>query len=129
MAERPARPARGESLPRQHRLRRRRDYLSCYRHGRRRHGSLLILYVHPNREGHPRLGITASRKVGRAVVRHRLKRRAREIYRRWQGRSSLPAVDLVVHFKPPAGSAGFGSIESELERLLAGLGPKPGREA
>jgi ribonuclease P protein component len=103
------------------RLRRRADYLRCYRTGRRRHGSLAILYFIPNELGHPRIGITASRKVGKAVARHRLKRRIKETYRRWQRRGSLPAMDLVVHLKPGAGGADFQSFRSELLRLLGGL--------
>ena len=69
----------------------------------------------------PRLGITASRKVGKAVVRHRLKRRIKEIYRRWQDRGQLPASDLVVHLKPEAGKSDFPALRSELLRLLSGL--------
>jgi ribonuclease P protein component len=103
------------------RLRRRADYLRCYRTGRRRHGSLAILYFIPNELGHPRIGITASRKVGKAVARHRLKRQIKETYRRWQRRGSLPAMDLVVHLKPEAGGADFQSFRSELLRLLGGL--------
>jgi ribonuclease P protein component len=103
------------------RLCRRADYLRCYRTGRRRHGSLAILYFIPNQLGHPRIGITASRKVGKAVVRQRLKRRIRETYRRWKRRSSLPAMDLVVHLKPEAKTADFQSFRAELLRLLGGL--------
>jgi ribonuclease P protein component len=103
------------------RLRRRTDYLRCYRTGRRRQGALAIVYFVPNQLGHPRLGITASRKVGKAVVRQRLKRRIREIYRRWQDRSELPALDLVVHLKPEAGRSDFPGLEAELLRLLSGL--------
>jgi ribonuclease P protein component len=123
-AHRPPSPltgAAGERLLPESRLRRRTDYLRCYRTGRRRHGSLAILYFVPNQLGAPRLGITASRKVGKAVVRHRIKRRIKEIYRRWQDRASLPALDLVVHLKPEAGRSDFPALRSELLRLLGGL--------
>jgi ribonuclease P protein component len=118
----------GERLLPQEKLRRRADYLRCYRTGRRRHGSLAILHFVPNQVGHPRLGITASRKVGKAVVRQRLKRRIREIYRRWNHRGMLPALDLVVHLKPEAKTSDFASIQAELLRLFSGLLP-PRREA
>jgi ribonuclease P protein component len=118
--------APGEGLPRAERLRRRADYLRCYREGRRLHGTLATLHAAPNREGHPRLGITASRKVGGAAVRQRLRRRVREVYRRWEGRGRLPAADLVMHLKPAASAAGFGELKQELERLL-GLALRPPR--
>ena len=111
----------GQRLLTRERLRRRADYLRCYRTGRRRHGSLAILYFVPNQLGHPRLGITASRKVGKAVVRHRLKRRIKEIYRRWKDRGQLPALDLIIHLKPEAGSSDFPALRSELLRLLSGV--------
>lgn len=121
MPERQDPPPAGERLHGRERLRRRTDYLRCYRTGRRRHGNLAILYHAPNDLGHPRLGITASRKVGRAVARNRLKRRIREIYRRWQDRSQLPALDLVIHLKPEAGRSGFTELRAELLRLFAGV--------
>ena len=114
MLEERGAPEAGESLSRAERLRRRSDFLRCYRRGRRRHGSLSILYSSPNEERHARLGITVSRKVGHAVVRHRVKRRIREIYRRWSGRRGLPPVDLVVHVKPEAASASFEELRREL---------------
>jgi ribonuclease P protein component len=110
-----------ERLNAAERLRRRTDYLRCYRTGRRRHGALAILYFVPNQLGHARFGITASRKVGKAVVRQRLKRRTREIYRRWQERPKLPSLDLVLHMKPEAGTADFAALRADLLDLLAGL--------
>ena len=107
-------PVTGESLSRAERLRKRSDFLRCYRQGRRRHGALSVLHTVPNDESHARLGITVSRKVGHAVTRHRVKRRIREIYRRWSGRTSLPAVDLVVHVKPAAARASFEELRHEL---------------
>ena len=70
------------------------------------------------------MGFFLEGKVGGAVARHRLKRRIKEIYRRWSGRSSMPAVDLVVHVKPEAATAGFPELRRELERLLEGLSRK-----
>ncbi|KAB2959187.1 MAG: ribonuclease P protein component [Thermoanaerobaculia bacterium] len=112
--------APGERLPRQQTLRRGADYQRCYRGGRRRHGILVTLHFHPNDEGHPRLGITVSRKVGSSVVRQRLKRWTREVFRRSPRRAALAPLDLIVHFKPGAGEADFASFRAELERLLAG---------
>jgi ribonuclease P protein component len=116
-----ATPASGERLLGEERLRRRADFLRCYRSGRRRHGEIAILYFIPNELGHPRLGITASRKVGNAVERHQLKRRIKEIYRRWQERASLPPMDLVVHLKPEARGAAWESLHAEVLRLLSGI--------
>jgi ribonuclease P protein component len=112
--------SRNEGFRSEDRLRRRADFLRCYRTGRRRTGSLSILYFVPNVEGRPRLGVTASRKVGNSVVRHRLKRRIRETYRRWPGRGEIPALDLVVHLKPEAAKADPRIFAEDLIRLWRG---------
>lgn len=58
----------------------------------------LLVYGLPNDLGHPRLGLTVSRKVGNAVRRNAIKRRLREAYR--HTRHDLPATDLVVVVRP-----------------------------
>jgi ribonuclease P protein component len=128
--DRPSPRARlgGEGLAASERLLRRADYLRCYRTGRRRQGALVALYLIPNQLGHPRLGITTSRKVGNAVVRHRLKRWIKETYRRWPGRSSLTPLDLVAHLKPEAKKASFGDVQQDLLGLLRGLAGRRERE-
>jgi ribonuclease P protein component len=81
----------------------------------------VTLHFLPNEEGCPRLGITASRKVGGAVARHRLKRWTRECFRRSPRRAALPAFDLIFHFKPGARAAAFADFQAELDRLLSAL--------
>jgi ribonuclease P protein component len=57
--------------------------------------ALLVLYAHRNSLTHPRLGISASRKLGPAVARNRWKRLLREAFR--IARQRLPeGVDLVI---------------------------------
>lgn len=114
-------PGPGEGLGAGDRLRRRADFLRCYRKGRRRSGRYLRLHFDPSPEGRPRVGTTISRKVGNSVVRHRVKRRLREIYRRWPRRSELPPLDIVIHVHPNAATASHAELASDLERLLAEL--------
>ncbi len=112
---------RDERLGPQERLRRRLDFNRCYQQGRRRAGPLAVLHYAANEVGHPRLGITAPKGVGEAVIRHRLKRRVREFFRRWEGRASMPALDCVVHLRPPAATAAGEELRSELARLFAAV--------
>lgn len=62
-----------------------------------------------------------SRKVGNSVVRHRVKRRVREIFRRWPRRESLPALDLVIHARPAAAGAPFEELAREMRGLLGSV--------
>lgn len=111
----------GERLRRGDRLRKRGEYLRCYRRGRRRHGALVTLYFLAGQAAAPRVGITVSRKVGGAATRYRIKRRLKEIYRRWSERSSLPALDLVLHVKPAASGASFEELRREVQGLMRPL--------
>ncbi len=64
-----------------------------------------------------RLGVTVSSRVGNAVVRNRLKRFVREIFR--QQRLSLPRpTDVVVIAKPGAQRLSYAQAATELERAL-----------
>lgn len=106
-----------ERLSSDERIRRGADYQRCYRGGRRRHGTFATLHFVPNTKGVPRLGITATRKVGPAVVRNRTKRRVREIYRRWAERHKLSSLDMVVHLKPAVRDSSFEELREDLVRL------------
>ncbi|MBR2928986.1 MAG: ribonuclease P protein component [Oscillospiraceae bacterium] len=57
------------------------EFRRMYQKGRSSVNSYLVLYVRPNRRGCNRLGVTASTKLGKAVVRNRVKRRLREVWR------------------------------------------------
>src|SRR3954464_13845535 len=59
----------------------------------------LTVYALPNHLGHPRLGMSVSRKVGTAVRRNRIRRLIREAFRLLQ--HDLPqGYDLVVVVRP-----------------------------
>lgn len=116
-------PVRGSSpdqrFRRRDRMTRGVDFLRCYRRGRRRRGTSATLHFHPNDRSNARLGITASRKIGGAVARHRAKRRVREIFRRWVDRAAVAGFDVVVHLHPSCTQAGFDEFRQELVRLFA----------
>lgn len=76
------------------------------------------LYGAANEVGHPRLGLTVSRRVGNAVARNRWKRLVREAFRLAQHR--LPAVDLVCVARaqtPPALTQLNETIASMADRI------------
>lgn len=74
-------------------------------------GRLFSLVAAPNDCGHDRLGLTASRKVGGAVARNRVKRLLRECFR-LNKRDQAPALDLVLMAKKEI----VGCVQRELER-------------
>jgi ribonuclease P protein component len=70
-----------------------------------------------------RLGITASRKVGNAVVRNRFKRRLRAWFRS-RRRDFTGELDIVVIARRPGVSLSMEQLDSRLSKLL-GLVPAP----
>ena len=104
---------------------RRADFLRVSQLGRRlnaRHFLILVLNRGPGAgAGSPRLGITVTRRVGKAVRRNRIKRLVREWFRGslerlrrdWQG------YDLVVIAKREIPETlGLGEVQSDLDRAL-----------
>lgn len=69
----------------------------------------LVLYAQKNRTGQNRVGITVSKKLGKAVVRNRVRRRLREVYRIHEDRF-LPGWDIVVVARSRSINANFGKL-------------------
>ena len=57
--------------------------------------SYLVFYARRNRTGTNRVGVTVGKKLGHAVVRNRVRRRLREVYRLNEDRFT-PGWDIVV---------------------------------
>ena len=67
--------------------------------------------------GGPRVGLTAPRALGNAVVRNRIKRRMREALRLELPRFSLP-VDYVFHPRSQVVDVPLPQLRREVERIL-----------
>jgi ribonuclease P protein component len=67
------------------------------------------VFVAPGQGEYHRLGLTVSRQVGKAVVRNRVKRRLREIFR--TRRPELPGCyDIVVHTRTEIRDLSFDEL-------------------
>ena len=71
--------------------------------------SYLVLYARKNRSATNRVGVTVSKKLGCAVVRNRVRRRLREVYRLNEARFA-PGWDIVVVARSRCVSANFASL-------------------
>jgi ribonuclease P protein component len=128
IVSRQAGEGRPQGFAREHRLRRRGDYLTAYAQGRRAHGKLTVLFGRRREDDGPwRLGLTVTVKVGKAVRRNRLRRLGREIFRRWG--AGLPAGwDFVLNFKHGAATANHAEVKRDLLECLRRLGFDPQAE-
>jgi ribonuclease P protein component len=105
------------------RLHRSAEFIRLQRVGVRSQSSHFVLYAgiletEPERS---RLGVTVSRRIGNAVVRNRVKRRIREVYRRVI-RDEMPAgTSMVVIARAGAGSLATTAIDIELTAATRNL--------
>ena len=106
----------GEGFTGLDKLRRRREFDEVYSRGVRVAGRQFVLFILPNVLGHSRLGLTLSKRIGKAVLRNRTRRRLREIFRRRQ--EGLGSFDIVIHARPGIARCSLAELESE---FLAGF--------
>lgn len=120
MAVSPGGGAASEALPKPNRLAKRSEFVHVYETGQKLFSRYSVLFVSGNGLPHSRIGITATKKVGKANVRNRLKRWTREIYRRQREPLGIDArsLDIVVNVKPNAAEISFGEFDRDLRRAL-----------
>jgi ribonuclease P protein component len=109
-------------IPRTNRLRRNSEFGRVRASGRSWANRWLVLAVTANDLDLVRVGVTASRRLGGAVVRSRVRRLIREAVRPWLGRIS-GGWDLVFIARAPLASASFQKVDQVVAQLLhrAGL--------
>ena len=88
---------------------------------------LLVLYARKNRTDGNRVGVTVSKKLGKAHVRNRTRRRIREVYRLNEEKFQ-PGWDIVVVARTKAVEAPFEKLTASYLTLAkkAGLLKKVG---
>ena len=99
-------------------MRKREDFSKVYRYGKSVVNYQFVIYY---KEQHIRptfrLGISASKKLGNAVVRNRLRRTVKEIWRKHQDRIAAQ-YDYVVIVRKAAVQLDFHQMEKSMLHLL-----------
>jgi ribonuclease P protein component len=89
-----------------------------YTRGARVSGRYLVLFMMRAGEEAGRFGVTASRRIGNAVVRSRCKRRLRELYRLHRHLPGVAASDIVANARRSCIKASWGDLEQDFRRCL-----------
>ncbi|MGI6307648.1 MAG: ribonuclease P protein component [Dethiobacteria bacterium] len=100
------------------RLRKNYQFQEIYRKGRSRATARTVLYFRKNREKYNRLGIVVSKKVGKSVVRHRLKRLYREAMRSLQDQIHGTGYDLIIIARKGADKLTYKEAIQDLRNLM-----------
>ena len=109
-------PPRDERFPKDVRLLTRREFLEVQDKGQKLPSECLLGLARPNGRPYSRVGLTISSKVGNAVVRARLRRLLRELFRKRRGQWP-PGLDVVLVVRQSAREASF----TEMARAFEGV--------
>lgn len=110
-------------LGREFRITTTQEYNNIYKNGKKIPGRFIILYVMKNHLDHNRYGFIASVKVGKAVIRNRLKRQLRNLVHQMDP-DLAPGYDFVLIVRHHAGSAEFDQLEKDLKVVLGKAQPR-----
>ncbi len=95
------------------RLKKPREFSNVYKNGEKWVGEYVVLLYVKNNLPYSRIGIVVSKKVGRAVVRNKIKRRLREIVR--LNKEMIPeGLDIVIIAKTRARDTDFWGLKEDL---------------
>jgi ribonuclease P protein component len=100
------------------RIRKRSDFQTIYRHGRKFSSYHFIVLAKTNSSNITRIGISISKRVGAAVYRNYLKRRIREAFRLNKGLFKGNALDLVVIVRKGSSRLDSQEILHELQTVF-----------
>jgi ribonuclease P protein component len=107
------------------RILKRSQFIAFRRGSKKIDGSFFFAAIRPNELPHCRLGITVTRKVGKAAQRNRIKRRIREYFRLNRHRI-IGNWDIHLIAKKGAGEIDFAQASSSLKRIFRQLGSRKG---
>lgn len=104
------------------RLRRREDFNTVYRYGSSFANSQFVVYWRRRaQKGSFRMGVSASGKLGGAVVRNRLRRMVKEIVR-LNADKLIENTDLILIVRKPALNMPYKAMESSILHVLRKAG-------
>ena len=101
------------------------QFKNVYNNGQSYANRLLVLYVWENKKPFRRIGYSVSKKVGKAVVRNRIKRLLREVYRHNKDKLKV-GFDLIFIARNTIVDASYDQIEAAVNNLFAKAGIKKG---
>ena len=104
-----------------YRLKKNAEFRAVYRKGKSFSNNLLVLYIYRNKKGINRLGISVSKKVGKSVIRNRIKRLIKENFR-LNIEDIKVGYDLVFIARNLSNGKSYIEIENSMKNLIKKAG-------
>ncbi len=105
------------TFPSKLRLRKSEEFKMVIEKGKKRVFSNFIVFLLPNGLSHPRLGVTVSKRIGKAHTRNRIKRLIREYFRLHQ-HEYKSSMDIVIIARKGAHGLDYRAVNDELAPLI-----------
>jgi ribonuclease P protein component len=106
-------------MKREERLIKNYEFKQVYAAGKSRAAKHAIIFFRKNNREICRLGVVVSKKVGKSVVRHRLKRLCKEAYRRIKAQGNMEkGYDIIIVARKGAAPLKFAEVLAEMTELF-----------
>lgn len=115
-----------ESYSPRERIRKKKDFSNLYKKGSSSRGTYFNLIYLPNSLTYSRMAVVASKKIGNAVQRNRVRRRVKELFRRNKDLLTTP-VDMIVVTKKGVQDATWEDMRTQYLSVIRAIGSKKPR--
>jgi len=106
-----------------YRLKKNAEFRAVYKRGKSFSNNLLVLYVYMNKKNVNRLGVSVSKKVGKSVVRNRIKRLIKESFRLNSNYIKVGSgYDLVFIARKSSNGKSYVEINNSVKNLIKKAG-------
>ncbi|MDY0231731.1 MAG: ribonuclease P protein component [Candidatus Saccharicenans sp.] len=102
------------------RIRKQKDFTELYRRGRRLKSRYFHLVFQPNGLEYSRMAVVVSKKIGKATVRNRIKRRFKELFRRNKHLLRQPC-DLIFIAQKEIPKLSWEELQAEYKSMISRL--------
>ncbi|QJA09814.1 ribonuclease P protein component [Romboutsia sp. CE17] len=94
------------------------DFRKVYKHGKSFASRYLVMYILNNKSENSRIGISVSKKVGKAIIRNKVRRRIKEAYRLNIDENVKIGYDIVFIARVAIKDAEYKDIEKSMKHLV-----------
>ncbi|MGL5692828.1 MAG: ribonuclease P protein component [Peptostreptococcaceae bacterium] len=97
------------------------DFRKVYKHGKSFANKHLVMYILNNKSEDSRIGISVSKKVGKAITRNKVRRRMKEAYRLNIDENIKKGYDIVFIARVAIKDVSYQDVEKSMKHLVRKL--------